>query len=308
MSTATNFLYDGPNAVQEQNGSGVTANLLTGGVDERFQRTDSSGAYSYLTDALGSTEALTTSTGSAQATYTYDPYGAASISGSTTNSYDYTGRESDGLGLHYYRARYYNPSTGRFISEDPIGFAGGINKYAYTGDNPISFRDPFGMDRGNGNGGCGLFCKLGQNPLLLTLAIGTEIAGGGPEDPFADAAVAAEVAEFGETAGAAADVAEAEEEAVTGYRAVSDEELYNINDSGEFQPSPTGSEGKYFFDSEGQAWDFGNRMYGEGNFGVVQGNFPSSSPIEIINPATEGPGFVIQNPFLPSGTPTILWP
>ena len=103
-------------------------------------------------------------------------------------------------------------------------------------------------------------------------------------------------------------MAEAEEEAVTGYRAVSEEELYGINDAGEFQPSPTGSESKYFFDTEGQAWDFGNRMYGEGNFGIVQGNFPSSVPIEVINPATEGPGFVIQTPYLPSGTPTILWP
>jgi YD repeat-containing protein len=63
LSTTTNFLYDCPNAVQEQNGSGVTANLLTGGVDERFQRTDSTGSYCYLTDVLGSTVAPTGSTG-----------------------------------------------------------------------------------------------------------------------------------------------------------------------------------------------------------------------------------------------------
>jgi RHS repeat-associated protein len=145
LSATTDFLYDGLNPVQEQNGSTVTANLLTGGIDERFQRTDSSGTYSYLADALRSTEALTSSTGAIQASYTYSPYGVMSISGSTTNSYDYSGRESDGLGLHYYRARYYNPQTGRFLSEDPLGFVGsGTNFYSYADDSPANFVDPSG--------------------------------------------------------------------------------------------------------------------------------------------------------------------
>jgi len=43
-----------------------------------------------------------------------------------------------------YRARYYNPTTGRFLSEDPIGFAGGMNLYAYANENPLRFNDPFG--------------------------------------------------------------------------------------------------------------------------------------------------------------------
>ena len=46
----------------------------------------------------------------------------------------------------YYRARYYNPTTGRFLSEDPIGFAGsGMNLYAYASENPLRFNDPWGM-------------------------------------------------------------------------------------------------------------------------------------------------------------------
>ena len=94
-----------------------------------------------------STVALTDSNGNSDVQYSYGPYGSLSVTGSTTNSYDYTGRESDGLGLHYYRARYYNPTTGRFISEDPTGLAGGINLYAYAGDNPLDFRDPFGLDK-----------------------------------------------------------------------------------------------------------------------------------------------------------------
>ena len=146
-SSTTSFLYDGANPVQEQNGGSVAANLLTGGLDERFQRTDSTGAYSLLTDALGSTLALTNSTGTSQVQYSYSPFGSMSITGITTSSYGYTGRETDGLGIDYYRARYYNPTTGRFLSEDPIGFAGGINKYAYVGGDPIDFFDPFGLDK-----------------------------------------------------------------------------------------------------------------------------------------------------------------
>ena len=149
MSTTTNFLYDGPNPVQEQNGSGVTANLLTGGIDERFQRTDSTGTYSYLADALRSTMALTNSTGAEQTTYSYSPYGALSATGSNSNDYGYTGREADGLGIDYFRARYYNPNIGRFLSEDPKGFRAGMNFYAYVDDSPLNFTDPSGQDKKN---------------------------------------------------------------------------------------------------------------------------------------------------------------
>ncbi len=49
-------------------------------------------------------------------------------------------------GTAYYRARYYDPNIGRFISEDPIGFKGsGTNFYAYTKNNPINFGDPLGL-------------------------------------------------------------------------------------------------------------------------------------------------------------------
>jgi RHS repeat-associated protein len=151
QSANTSFLYDGVNPVQELNGTTPTANLLTGGIDERFTRTDANGTLNYLTDALGSTIALTDPSGNTQAQYSYDPYGNMNATGSTTNSYTYTGREFDGLGLYYYRARYYNPNTARFISEDPIGFLGGINKFAYVDGDPVDFIDPFGADK---RGGC----------------------------------------------------------------------------------------------------------------------------------------------------------
>ncbi|HLN99780.1 MAG TPA: RHS repeat-associated core domain-containing protein, partial [Pyrinomonadaceae bacterium] len=66
--------------------------------------------------------------------------------GSAATRYGFTGRERDQLtGLLYYRARYYDPQLGRFISEDPIGLSGGINQFAYVGDDPQNAIDPSGL-------------------------------------------------------------------------------------------------------------------------------------------------------------------
>jgi len=142
----TSFLYDGVNPVQELSGGGVTANVLAGGLDEFFMRTDATGARTLLTDSLGSTLALTDNAGTVQTQYTYDPFGATTFTGATSaNPLQFTGRENDGTGLYYYRARYYSPLYQRFISQDPIGLSGGINVYAYAGNNPVGFSDPFGL-------------------------------------------------------------------------------------------------------------------------------------------------------------------
>src|ERR1700680_633404 len=132
-STATNYLYDGANTVQELSGTTPTANLLTGlGIDERFTRTDSTWTGNFLTDALGSTLALADSSGSVQTAYSYEPFGNTTTLGSSTTPYEYAGRENDATGIYFNRGRYYNPTLQRFISEDPIGFRGGIDLYAYT--------------------------------------------------------------------------------------------------------------------------------------------------------------------------------
>jgi len=146
--TVTNYVYDGLNPVQEKNGATVTANLVTGlGIDEFFTRTDGVGVRSLLPDALGSTVALGDGTGTLQTQYTYEPFGFVSQTGAaSTNSYKYTGREDDGSGLYYYRARYYHPRLQRFIAEDPIGFkAGDVNIYAYVRNRPPVFADPLGL-------------------------------------------------------------------------------------------------------------------------------------------------------------------
>ncbi len=80
--------------------------------------------------------------------YRYEPFGETSITGaSSTNPFQYAGRENDGTGLYHYRMRYYSPVMHRFIQEDPIGLMGGVNMYAYVRNNPLRYIDPFGLDK-----------------------------------------------------------------------------------------------------------------------------------------------------------------
>jgi RHS repeat-associated protein len=143
------FVYDGPNAVQELASNGQpSANMLTGlGIDETYMRTDS-GSRVLLPDALGSTMALADASGAVRTEYAYAPFGETTTSGASgTNPTQFTGRENDGTGLYYYRARYYLPSFGRFIGEDPLGQASGPNMYSYVGNSPTAGTDPTGLFR-----------------------------------------------------------------------------------------------------------------------------------------------------------------
>jgi RHS repeat-associated protein len=166
-STTTELLYDGPNVVQEIQGGSATANLLTGLLpDKVFARTTSKTTENLLTDELGSTIALAGSTGSVETTYTYDPFGTTTKEGTTSeNPTQYAGQENDGNNIYYDRARYYNPTAARFLSQDPTGQEGsGPNLYLYTNDNPTNTTDPYGTHLGapgpgpgggNGGGGAG---------------------------------------------------------------------------------------------------------------------------------------------------------
>jgi len=77
----------------------------------------------------------------------YDSFGnLVATSGSIVNNFRYTGREFDTeTNLYYYRVRYYDPATGRFLSGDPLGFFPGVNFYAYANNSPISLFDPWGL-------------------------------------------------------------------------------------------------------------------------------------------------------------------
>lgn len=150
--TTTGLFYDGENVVQESVGGSVTANLLTGlEPDELFSRTSEGTTDSYLTDRLGSVIGLANGSGEVKTTYTYDPFGGSTEAGeASTNPYQFTGRENDGTGLQYSRARYYSPADGRFLSQDPAGFEGsGANLYWYANGDPVDFVDPSGESGGS---------------------------------------------------------------------------------------------------------------------------------------------------------------
>jgi RHS repeat-associated protein len=145
----TNYVYDAANVLEEVDNSGnvLARYVLGGGVDAPLAETRLGTTSYYEADGLGSVTSLSNSSGVLANTYTYDSYGKLTAStGTITNSYRYTGRDFDSeTGLYYYRARYYDPTTGRFLSEDPIGFMGGdVNLYAYVVNNPVNLSDPSG--------------------------------------------------------------------------------------------------------------------------------------------------------------------
>lgn len=105
----------------------------------------------YQHDQLGSTRLLTNQSGQIVQHYTYTPYGNQTTPAATgiTNPFQYAGQYLDpNTGLIYLRARYYDPTTGQFISQDPLEPITGT-PYAYAGDNPITNSDPTGL-------GCGI--------------------------------------------------------------------------------------------------------------------------------------------------------
>jgi RHS repeat-associated protein len=120
----------------------------------------------YLTDALNSVFAQAREDQSVVNRYRYSAYGeTASSSDDEGNAIQYTGRENDGTGLYFYRARYYDAVLKRFLQSDPIGLAGGINMYAYVNGNPLIYTDPLGL-MGQGSGGSGMTTAYppGQGP------------------------------------------------------------------------------------------------------------------------------------------------
>jgi RHS repeat-associated protein len=137
------YVYDGQDILRETRSDGTTYTYVHGpGIDEPLARVDGSGAIAYYhADGLGSIVKMTDQSGATLSNRLYDTWGNLQL-GADQPGYAFTGREWDPeINLYYYRARYYDPKAGRFISEDPTQ----AGDYGYAADNPAVFTDPTGL-------------------------------------------------------------------------------------------------------------------------------------------------------------------
>jgi RHS repeat-associated protein len=143
----TKFTYDELDVMVDDSAGTLTKYLNGDSIDNKLRSQTGKSVSYFLADHLGSTNGLTDPTGAVTASNSYDSFGNPTNLSFPTR-YQFTGREYDRFAnLHYYRARFYDSNLGRFISEDPIGFAGGdVNLYGYVWNNPMRFTDPYGLD------------------------------------------------------------------------------------------------------------------------------------------------------------------
>lgn len=150
-STVTQYVYDRGNLIAEADGSGAVIRSYAyypGGLDVVHSMRDvaTSGTYYYVRELPNNVSALLDENGDLANRYTYLPYGETIVEQETvSNPLRFAGREWDAdAELYYMRGRWYSPALKRFVSEDPIGIAGGMNVYAFAGGNPVNLTDPTG--------------------------------------------------------------------------------------------------------------------------------------------------------------------
>jgi RHS repeat-associated protein len=158
--------YDGSNALQRRyvHGQGVDEPLVwyegTGTTDRRFMSSDERGSIISLTDSSGALLGINR----------YDEFGQPQST--NLGAFGYTGQAwLPSVSLWYYKARHYDPELGRFLQTDPIGTSGGINFYAYAGNDPVNFIDPLGLELSYAE-----FCR--QNPDKCPVITGATDNGG----------------------------------------------------------------------------------------------------------------------------------
>jgi len=159
-STQQYYLYSGDNLVQEldQYGNQLRTYTYWPGVDNplsvRVTLPGIDTTYYYATEAPGNVTGLLDNLGSVAAQYRYAPFGEVEsksepVWAASTQPLRYMAREADPVtGLYYVRNRWYDATLARFLSEDPIGIDGGMNTYAYAGNDPVNQRDPSGLSPG----------------------------------------------------------------------------------------------------------------------------------------------------------------
>jgi RHS repeat-associated protein len=137
------------NVVLRRTNDGTIQRMLSGlAMDHQVALLDSARGVRYpLLSRPNSTVATVDAKGIVDGQFSYEPYGETAVTQSATADYPFlfTGRTRVTDGLYYYRARFYDPLTSRFISEDPLGFGGGdLNLYRYVGGQPVDRVDPSG--------------------------------------------------------------------------------------------------------------------------------------------------------------------
>jgi RHS repeat-associated protein len=143
------YAYDVVNMVEEVSGAGAVVARYSQAlnIDEPLAMLRSGATNYYEADGLSSVTSLSNTSGALANTYSYDSFGKPlTSSGTLVNSFRHAGRELDSeASLYYYRARYYDSSSGRFLSEDPVGFKGGQNFYNFVLNMPTNLIDPTGL-------------------------------------------------------------------------------------------------------------------------------------------------------------------
>ena len=163
------YAYDGNSVLLETDNTGTTLAKFDYGPDRLLSMTHASeGRAYYLFDALGSVSNLTNTAGAIQARYQYDAYGNyRSTAGASFNRFAFTGHEKDNeTNLYYFKARYYDPDTGRFLNQDAklgeINNPPSLHRYLYAYANPTVYVDPDGRSATVLGGITGFFWGFGQ--------------------------------------------------------------------------------------------------------------------------------------------------
>lgn len=179
-SETINYIHDNYSVIIEKDDLGtILAKYIYGlDMDEVIVMNRNGEDYYYARDGIGSVTDLTDLSENIIESFSYDAYGTPSNQSGIGNPYLFTGREFEPeTSFYYYRARYYNPEIGRFVTVDPIGYSGGNNLYTYVANNPINTVDPTGMQPPNWQLRCRadylhcitVECFYGSTPLCVRL-------------------------------------------------------------------------------------------------------------------------------------------